>query len=154
MRPTRETTYDERDGVDIVDDIVGYAVQLEASVSNASGQITGQTCLHRRGLRSQVTGHLVVRDPVDGVEQETVHNSQLAMHFRCFTLECSHFASRDGSLELINPGVIPSHPSGLFAVDMRRLDSIPCEKSFRNTSYHREEVPTVSRSEKLLGVEG
>lgn len=53
-RAERET-YDERDGVDVVDDIVGNVVEL-----------------HDGGLRSQVSGHLVVGEPVDGVEQEAI----------------------------------------------------------------------------------
>lgn len=50
-------TYDERDGVDVVDDIVGNVVEL-----------------HDGGLRGQVTGHLVVGEPVDGVEQEATQS--------------------------------------------------------------------------------
>ena len=63
-RNTRETVsaYDEGDGVDVVDNVVGDSVEL-----------------HDGGLRGQVTGHLVVSEPVDGVEQEAVGVMRVSM---------------------------------------------------------------------------
>jgi hypothetical protein len=56
--------YDKRDGVDVVDNVVGDSVEL-----------------HDRGLRGQVTGHLVVSEPVDGVEQEAVDVMRMSEQF-------------------------------------------------------------------------
>jgi hypothetical protein len=50
------STYNQGDRVDVVDDVVGDSVEL-----------------HDGSLRSQVTGHLVVSEPVDGVEQEAIN---------------------------------------------------------------------------------
>lgn len=43
----------QRDGVEVIDDIIGYTTQL-----------------HRRGLRRQITRHLIVGEEVNGCPEE------------------------------------------------------------------------------------
>lgn len=111
-------TYDERDGIDVVDDIVGNVVEL-----------------HDGGLRGQVTGHLVVGEPVDGVEQEATQSrkapesardlqQRMVIHseFDTHTLQADRArltSSTHSSSKIIHAGAPPACMDGLALSQFR-----------------------------------
>jgi len=109
MHGEKVFAYDKRDGVDVVDDVVGDSVEL-----------------HDGGLGSQVTGHLVVSEPVDGVEQEAVGVIKVSQHSLAITSSFHlHLAGRDGTLDLVNPLVVVDHPRSRASSLLRGLSIVP-----------------------------
>lgn len=128
-------THNERNRVDVVDDVVGDAVQF-----------------HGSGLRGQVTSHLVVSDPVDGVEQEAGRRI-LISRISSFRNQSTHTlqaetarltSSTHASSYRIHSGRSPTTCEGLAL-----SPEADCQHKRFETAI---EVRTVSGSEKLLGV--
>lgn len=83
---------DDEDGVELGDDVVGGGAQV-----------------HGVGLRDEVVGHLVVRQPVERVPEEDL-------------------AGNDTALDLVDPGVVKGHPGGdnfAASTDLAGLDALP-----------------------------